>query len=135
MTNRALLLDVFDKFSKELSEEYKRANAVRVFEFQAAIKIQAWFRGIRLRCYLKFLSSCCVIIQKNWRGYLGRKQYRFVLSEAVHKMHANGYHNCATKIQSTWKGYYSRKYYFNFYARKAYLESIHRIGSIVKYVL
>ncbi|CAH8584618.1 unnamed protein product [Dicrocoelium dendriticum] len=45
MTNRALLLDAFDNFSKELSEEYKRANAVRVFEFQAAIKIQAWFRA------------------------------------------------------------------------------------------
>uniref|UniRef100_A0A672VE57 Spermatogenesis associated 17 n=1 Tax=Strigops habroptila TaxID=2489341 RepID=A0A672VE57_STRHB len=60
-----LLLYVF----RSLDEERK-------IEYKAAIKIQSWFRGCRVRAYLRYLNQMVIIIQRWWRGYLGRKHFR-----------------------------------------------------------
>ena len=45
-------------------------------EFHAAVRIQSWFRGERVRAYLRYLHECATLIQKCYRGHLGRKLYR-----------------------------------------------------------
>lgn len=48
-------------------------------EYKAAVRIQSWFRGCRIRAYLKHLHQNATEIQRCYRGYTGRKDYRRVL--------------------------------------------------------
>lgn len=48
-------------------------------EYWACVKIQSWFRGERVRAYLRHLSHSAAAIQKAYRGYLGRRKYRILL--------------------------------------------------------
>lgn len=32
---------------------FRKADHLRLKEYDAAVKIQSWYRGIRIRCYLK----------------------------------------------------------------------------------
>ncbi|KAA0186362.1 hypothetical protein FBUS_09860 [Fasciolopsis buskii] len=132
MTDRVLLGDYLEQFNLELCTTYKKSDNLRTEEYRAAVKIQAWFRGIRTRCYLKILHAHTIRIQKNWRGFLGRREYRKVLAEAVVRLRNKMYHHCATKIQSAWRGYLTRKYKFNFYARKVYLDALKEVGHCVR---
>jgi len=36
---------------------YRVADVNRVTEYRAVVKIQSWFRGIRLRSYLKYVTQ------------------------------------------------------------------------------
>ncbi|KAH8869208.1 Spermatogenesis-associated protein 17 [Schistosoma japonicum] len=71
---------------------------------------------IKLKETYRLLEKCTIIIQKTWRGYLGRKYYRRKLSEVVIECRHNKFSRAAAKIQSAWKGYLTRKYVFNFYS-------------------
>uniref|UniRef100_A0A8C0H7P2 Uncharacterized protein n=1 Tax=Chelonoidis abingdonii TaxID=106734 RepID=A0A8C0H7P2_CHEAB len=51
-------------------DEYRKA------EHNAAVRIQSWFRGCRVRAYIRYLNKMMIIIQKWWRGYQGRKHFR-----------------------------------------------------------
>ncbi|KAK4475372.1 hypothetical protein MN116_002434 [Schistosoma mekongi] len=126
-------LQIFiDNYRIKLKETYRNCDTYRLSEYNAAVKIQAWFRGIRIRCYLKLLEKCTIIIQKTWRGYQGRKRYRSELSKAVIEYRRNKFSRAAAKIQSAWKGYLTRKYIFNFYSRKIYLSALIDVGEFVK---
>uniref|UniRef100_A0A8B9Z2B2 Spermatogenesis associated 17 n=1 Tax=Buteo japonicus TaxID=224669 RepID=A0A8B9Z2B2_9AVES len=85
----------------------------RKIEYKAAVKIQSWFRGCRVRAYLRYLNKMVIFIQKWWRGYRSRRYFR--------KM-----------IQKRWRGYYVRKYIHNYYALKKYLEAISVNNEIVR---
>uniref|UniRef100_A0A8C2T444 Spermatosis associated 17 n=1 Tax=Coturnix japonica TaxID=93934 RepID=A0A8C2T444_COTJA len=102
-----------------LREEYFRKNRSvdeeRKIVYKAAVKIQSWFRGCRVRAYLRYLSKMVILIQKWWRGYQSRRYFRE-----------------ETKIQKTWRGYYVRKYTHNYYALKKYLEAISLNNEIVR---
>ena len=37
----------------------READANRVREYNAAMRIQSWFRGIRLRAYVKYVRHQC----------------------------------------------------------------------------
>ncbi len=52
------------------------ANQERSKEYNAALCIQRWFRGCRVRAYLKHLHDNAIIIQSHYRGYLGRAEHR-----------------------------------------------------------
>ncbi|TPP64649.1 hypothetical protein FGIG_11479 [Fasciola gigantica] len=133
MTHQKLLGAYLQQFNTELSTTYKKSDTLRNEEYEAAVKIQAWFRGIRTRCYLKILHANTILIQKNWRGFLGRREYRKVLAAAVVQLRNEMYHRCATKIQSACRGYLTRRYKFNFYARKVYLDALKEVGRCVRY--
>jgi hypothetical protein len=45
-------------------------------EYRAAVLIQSWFRGCRVRAYNSHLHAMALIIQRNFRGHLGRMEYR-----------------------------------------------------------
>jgi hypothetical protein len=93
-------------------------------EYCAAMKIQSWFRGERVRAYLRYLHECATLIQKCYRGHLGRKLYRRRLKERLKEIHEEYYDTMAARIQKTWKGYYVRKYMFDYYAQKEYLAGL-----------
>ena len=125
---------------KELSEAmaediFHRNNEVEIYrelEYSAAVKIQSWFRGARVRAYLKYLDINAIEIQRKWRGFLGRKKYRIKVKEQVCRMKLNYYNHIAAKIQKVWKGYFVRKYIFNYYSRKKYLKALEVKNELVR---
>ena len=105
-------------------EVYREAAKRKKLEYDSAVRIQSWFRGLRVRAYLRILNNAAVTIQRNFRGYLARKVYRIRVKECLHKMRVDFYHRNAACIQRFWRGYYVRKYVHNYYALKAYLEGL-----------
>ncbi|XP_053164986.1 LOW QUALITY PROTEIN: spermatogenesis-associated protein 17 [Hemicordylus capensis] len=104
----------------------------RKTEHYAAVKIQSWFRGCKVRAYIRFLNKMMVFIQKWWRGYQGRKKFRKMVETAYFIMKMNFYNEMAVRIQKRWRGYYIRKYIHNYYALKKYLEAISLNNEIVR---
>ncbi|XP_039386801.1 spermatogenesis-associated protein 17 isoform X2 [Mauremys reevesii] len=107
-------------------DEYRKA------EHNAAVRIQSWFRGCRIRAYIRYLNKMMIIIQKWWRGYQGRKHFRKMVETAYFIMKMNFYNEMAVRIQKRWRGYYIRKYIHNYYALKKYLEAISVNNEIVR---
>ncbi|KQK73651.1 spermatogenesis-associated protein 17 [Amazona aestiva] len=104
----------------------------RKIEYKAAVKIQSWFQGCRVRSYLRYLNQMAIIIQRWWRGYLSRKHFRKMVKTAYFMMKMNFYNEMAVRIQKRWRGYYIRKYVHNYYALKKYLEAISVNNEIVR---
>ncbi|NXP50619.1 SPT17 protein, partial [Heliornis fulica] len=119
-----------------LREEYYRRNRSvdenRKREYKAAIKIQSWFRGCRVRAYLRYLNKMVILIQKWWRGYRSRRYFRKMVETAYFIMKMNFYNEMAVRIQKSWRGYYVRTYIHNYYALKKYLEAISVNNEIVR---
>ncbi|XP_050172490.1 spermatogenesis-associated protein 17 isoform X1 [Myiozetetes cayanensis] len=112
----------------ELREEYFLENRSidedRKIKYRAAVKIQSWFRGCRVRAYLRHLNEMVILIQKWWRGYRCRKHFRKMVETAYFIMKMNFYNEMAVRIQKRWRGYYVRKYIHNYYALKKYLQAV-----------
>ncbi|XP_070577450.1 spermatogenesis-associated protein 17-like [Ptychodera flava] len=131
----ATVVRILDQSSTVVNEVFDRnriAEDLRHREFDASVRIQAWFRGARVRAYIKFLNRCATIVQKLWRGFLGRAVYREIIKVQVMIMRLNYYNAMATKVQKIWRGYYTRKYIHNYYSRKQYLEGLMIKNSIVR---
>nr|XP_060499199.1 spermatogenesis-associated protein 17 [Panthera onca] len=81
---------------------YFRNSAVDVFrkkEYDAAVKIQSWFRGCRIRAYLRYLHRVATVIQKCWRGYLGRQHYQLIVKLEFCTMKMNLYNAMAVRLR------------------------------------
>ncbi|XP_072031080.1 spermatogenesis-associated protein 17-like [Amphiura filiformis] len=117
---------------EQVFERNATAEERREEEFVACVKIQAWFRAVRVRAYFKHLNRCATIIQKVWRGHLGRALFRIMIRNQVLIMRRNLYNAMATRIQKIWRGYYTRKYIHNYYSRKQYLEGLVVKNEIVR---
>ncbi|NXI47856.1 SPT17 protein, partial [Galbula dea] len=119
-----------------LREEYYRrhrsADEDRKIKYKAAVKIQSWFRGCRVRAYLRYLTKMVILIQKWWRGYRSRRYFRKLVETAYFIMKMNFYNEMAVRIQKSWRGYYVRKYIHNYYALREYLEGISLNNKIVR---
>ncbi|XP_020661062.2 spermatogenesis-associated protein 17 isoform X1 [Pogona vitticeps] len=111
-------------FKEEYFLRNRYVDEYRKTEYDAAVKIQSWFRGCKVRAYIRHLNKMMVFIQKWWRGYLGRKKFRKMVKTAYFIMKMNFYNEMAVRIQKRWRGYYIRKYIHNYYALKKYLEAI-----------
>jgi len=119
-------------FNADVFENHKDAESYRELEFRAVIAIQSWYRGLRTRHYLRHINKCAVMVQRTWRGYLGREFCRQKLDAAVKKMMLDFYNDKATKIQKRWRGFYVRKYKHNYYARKRYLGLVEKKNAMVR---
>lgn len=119
-------------FKEEYYQRNRQVNEYRKHEYYAAVKIQSWFRGCKVRAYIRYLNKMMVYIQKWWRGYLGRKKFRKMVETAYFIMKMNFYNEMAVRIQKRWRGYYIRKYIHNYYALKKYLEAIALNNEIVR---
>ena len=131
----------------------RAANEAKDRECQAAINIQRVFRGARDRyaITLKAYACCCrgsallcavvltpcapvpsslhcrracVEIERVFRGHCGRERARAAREQRAATEESGVFQYYATVIQRAFKGYYSRKYVHDFFARKAYIESI-----------
>ncbi|XP_032447604.1 spermatogenesis-associated protein 17 [Lynx canadensis] len=114
---------------------YFRNSAVDVFrrkEYDAAIKIQSWFRGCRIRAYLSYLHRVATVIQKCWRGYLGRQHYQLIVKLEFCTMKMNLYNAMAVRIQKRWRGYRIRKYCFNYFYLKEYLKAVSETNDAIR---
>ncbi|KAM6354711.1 LOW QUALITY PROTEIN: spermatogenesis-associated protein 17 [Podargus strigoides] len=111
-----------------LREQYYHKNRSvdedRKIAYKAAVKIQSWFRGCRVRAYLRYLNKNVIFIQKWWRGYRSRRYFGKLVETAYFIMKMNFYNEMAVRIQKRWRGYYVRKYIHNYYALKKYLEAV-----------
>ncbi|XP_058433038.1 spermatogenesis-associated protein 17 isoform X3 [Marmota monax] len=120
------------------NQYYFRNRVVDEFrkkENDAAVKIQSWFRGCRIRAYIRYLHRVATIIQKCWRSYLGKKQYRHLVKLAHYTMKMNLYNAMAVKIQRRWRGYRIRKYCFNYYYLKDYLKAVSETNDAIREAL
>ncbi|KAM8947734.1 spermatogenesis-associated protein 17 [Pelodytes ibericus] len=119
-----------------LIEEYflesRIAEDNRLKEYQAAVVIQSHFRGCQVRAYLRYLHGMMTVIQKWWRGYLARKDFRAKVKAAYFITKMNFYNEMAVRIQKRWRGYYTRKYVHNYYALKKYLDALALKNNIVR---
>ncbi|XP_018422607.1 PREDICTED: spermatogenesis-associated protein 17 [Nanorana parkeri] len=116
----------------EYFRQCRAAEENRPAEYAAAVVIQSWFRGCRVRAYLRYLNRMVTVIQKWWRGYLARKYFRKKVKTAYFIMKMNFYNDMAVRIQKMWWGYYVRKYVHNYYALKRYLEGVAIKNSLVR---
>uniref|UniRef100_A0A1I8IU60 Spermatogenesis associated 17 n=1 Tax=Macrostomum lignano TaxID=282301 RepID=A0A1I8IU60_9PLAT len=102
----------------------REAEVHRKEEYDAAVRIQSWYRGIRTRSLVKNLNRCAIRIQRHYRGFMGRRRIRAILIDSVKRMCLDHYNKQAAQIQKMWRGFYVRKYVFDYYSRKKYLESL-----------
>ncbi|XP_018118095.1 spermatogenesis-associated protein 17 isoform X2 [Xenopus laevis] len=116
----------------ELISAHRLAEDNRVKEYNAAVSIQSWFRGCKVRAYLRYLHKMVTVIQKWWRGYVARKYFRSKVKTAYFIMKMNFYNETAVRIQKRWRGYFVRKYVHNYYALKRYLEGVTIKNNIVR---
>ncbi|XP_045443072.1 spermatogenesis-associated protein 17 [Pipistrellus kuhlii] len=110
-------------------------DAFRKKENDAAVTIQSWYRGCKVRTYIRYLHRVATVIQKWWRSYLGKKCYQRKIKLAYHDMKMNIYNAMAVRIQKQWRGYKIRKYCFNYYCFKAYLRAISETNDAVREAL
>ncbi|XP_014673746.1 PREDICTED: spermatogenesis-associated protein 17-like [Priapulus caudatus] len=131
----ATYIQLLSRCDEIIAAIYTRSNEAQIQrekEYRAAVKVQSWFRGLRVRAYLRYLNDSAVHIQKIWRGYVGRKMYRQHLAHLVANMKQEYYNSMAFKIQKIWRGYYTRKYIFNFYQRRKYLDNLQIKNEVIR---
>ncbi|XP_034523086.1 spermatogenesis-associated protein 17 isoform X2 [Ailuropoda melanoleuca] len=117
---------------------YFRNSVVDLFrkkEYDAAVKIQSWFRGCQVRAYIRNLHRITTVIQKWWRSYLGRQEYRLIVKFASCAMKMNFYNAMAVRIQRRWRGYRIRKYCFNYFYLKEYLRAVSETNDAIREAL
>lgn len=124
MASLIKLLKRKDELVEEVYHRINIAEEARQHEYESALHIQAWYRGQRVRAYLKFLDKNALNIQCSWRSHIALKTYREKLKRQLQEMKIRHYNAMATKIQKVWHGFYSRKHIFNYYSRKRYLEAV-----------
>nr|XP_020040300.1 spermatogenesis-associated protein 17 [Castor canadensis] len=111
------------------------ADAFRKKENDAAITIQSWFRGCKVRAYIRYLHRVITNVQKWWRSYVGRKHYYFAVQISYYTMKMNFYNAMAVRIQRQWRGYRIRKYCFNYYYLKEYLKAVSETNDAIREAL
>uniref|UniRef100_A0A8C9YCX5 Spermatogenesis associated 17 n=1 Tax=Sander lucioperca TaxID=283035 RepID=A0A8C9YCX5_SANLU len=133
--NMAELLKIkseVEEFKKEYFYRNSQAEENRQREYQAANRIQSWFRASKVRAYLSHLHKKAIIIQRIWRGFTARARFRQMVKAAYFIMKMNFYEEMAVRIQKRWRGFFVRKYIHNYYARKSYLEGLSRKNELVR---
>ncbi|XP_037645565.1 spermatogenesis-associated protein 17 [Sebastes umbrosus] len=121
-----------EEFKKAYFYTNSQAEENRQREYQAATRIQSWFRACKVRAYLSHLHKKAIIIQKIWRGFTARARFRQMVTAAYFIMKMNFYEEMAVRIQQRWRGFFVRKYIHNFYARKSYLEGLSMKNELVR---
>ncbi|XP_043200020.1 spermatogenesis-associated protein 17-like [Amphibalanus amphitrite] len=124
MTTYQRLVVQLDTFPELVVLRHHEADTDRAREYRAAVRLQSWVRGYRIRDRLRRLHQLAAVIQRHWRGYLGRRYYRRLLQETVLRAQADYYRRQATLIQKTWRGFRSRLFVFNFAEWKGYLNFV-----------
>jgi len=116
--------DLEDEFFK-LHEE---AEVARERETKAAIKIQARCRGVMTRNRKRSLTDSVNLIQRMFRGHLGRKRFGEYQRVKARAEREEFFYKAAAVIQRIWRGYAVRKFTCDFYGRKRWLENVLKVS-------
>ena len=110
----------------------RKAEERRELETHAATVIESAVRGFLIRRRLLRFTRVVVTIQRYWRGYLGRLKAKGAREVRDKRERTQYFNDQATTIQRHWRGFWSRKNLFDFYARKAYLRSLHQTNKAIR---
>ena len=108
------------------------AESARERETRAACRIQGLFRGVKVRRNLRRIRKAAGALQKEWRGWLGRRRFETHRADADAKLREVYFKGAATEIQRVYRGHLSRLHKHSFYARKAYLEAVAERSSALR---
>ncbi|KAK3717529.1 hypothetical protein QZH41_013784 [Actinostola sp. cb2023] len=112
--------DVVNKLFENTSEAEDQRNV----EYAAAVKIQSWFRGVRVRAYIRYTQEIFSTLKgppinpTTWTKGVP-PCFLLMLSED-------------SQLLKSSLGYYTRKYVHNFYSRKAFLEGLAFKNKVVR---
>lgn len=109
-----------------------QAEAARVSETAAAVKLQSVWRGRMTRVLIAYWAEHALVIERVSRGHLGRQRARGERIERDLLRQRAFFNAFATAIQLRFRGFHSRKYLHNFYARKAYVTAVVQKGDEVR---
>jgi len=113
----------------ELTKEYFTAlreyEENRETENNSALCVQNYFRSHKVRVQLRNLNAKALIIQRVFRGFLGRRTALLKGCERDLKNQQDEYNAFATKIQKVWRGHRSRGKKMDYYARKRYINELY----------
>lgn len=116
----------------EFFELSRRAEERRDIETRAAVVITSYVRGFLIRRRILRLTAVVLVIQRYWRGYLGRLRAKQAGEVRDKRSRQEYFYSRATTIQRHWRGFWSRKHLFDFYARKAYLRALKEKNEVVR---
>eukprot|EP01112_Ceratiomyxa_fruticulosa_P003196 TRINITY_DN1356_c0_g1_i1.p1 TRINITY_DN1356_c0_g1~~TRINITY_DN1356_c0_g1_i1.p1 ORF type:complete len:286 (-),score=47.63 TRINITY_DN1356_c0_g1_i1:85-942(-) len=125
-------LCLYQKRQQEVLSSYfhaaREAENYRYKEWNAAIKIQSFWRGCLLRKILQGFHDNATTIQRVFRGYLARCDFTKMQLERERQLRLDYFTKAACNVQRIFRGFYSRKYIHNFYGRKKYLMEVYSRG-------
>jgi len=93
-------------------------------ERTSAQKIQQVFRGQKVRAWITTQRSAASFIQRIFRGHMGRRTSSKENRGKMRRERMAVFHYHALLVQKYFRGFYSRRYYHDFFARKAYIQSV-----------
>jgi len=133
-------LDWFERLSSTAVAEVEaafyaktaQAEAARLSETAAAVKLQATWRGRTTRILHAYWTEHSLLVERVSRGHLGRQKARRARIERDLLRQRAYFDVFATQIQLRFRGFHSRKYLHNFYARKAYVTAVVQKGDEVR---
>jgi hypothetical protein len=124
MADFALLWERQSEVLGECRAQIAARDANQVGECAAVTSIQNNYRGMMCRDLYKRKRAGAVMMQRLFRGYTGRNCAAEALSEGVKRQEIAFFHYHVAVLQRSLRGFYSRKYVHDFYARKAYIQSV-----------
>lgn len=127
--------DIWEKKNKEIIKDYFQTlrdyEANRNKENFSATCLQSYYKAFEVRRHMELLRKSAILIQKTFRGYLGRRRALIRKSEIQYETTLKLYHSYSTKIQKIWRGFKSRRDGLDFYQRKQYIENIKKEGELM----
>ncbi|XP_017061161.2 uncharacterized protein LOC108101361 [Drosophila ficusphila] len=111
----------FENFEGEEEEEHStRPLAIKLSRttvqlidykmFIAARRIQAFWRGHRVRKLLHQRWQAAIVIQRWWRGFWARHSLREQLEQRLQETILEHFHIAATRIQALYRGWRDRRF-------------------------
>ena len=70
--------------------------------------------------------SQALLVQRCYRGYVGREKARAARAEADRRLRERYFSTAATEVQRHWRGYWSRKMRLDFAQRRQFLQAVQK---------
>lgn len=113
-----------NKVMDKLHALQKDAEDNAELESQSANKIQQCFRGQSIRGMITAQRLAAQAIGRIFRGHMGRKRSNGEKQTKIRHERMAVFHYHSLLVQKRFRGFYSRRYYHDFFARKAYIQSV-----------
>jgi hypothetical protein len=126
MTSYELLRPLVDGVEALFIRGLQEAEEARERETSCSTRIQRHWRGYVVRRNLETLTAQCLLIQRCYRGHVGRERARRRREDLDRDLRERYFARAATDIQRHWRGFHSRKHLLDFRQRRAFLQAVAR---------